>query len=94
MGERKSFKGLLPQPLTISGARAFIDRGRGLHAETSQSPLTVILKLVVGGLTGVIFIVFGTVKLQFPSWFISISLRPVLRTVATQIMGAVWISCS
>ena len=28
-------------------ARAFIDRGRGLHAETAQSALTVTLKLVM-----------------------------------------------
>ena len=87
-------KGLLPQPLAISGARAFIDRGRGVHAETAQTALTVILKLVVSGLTGVILIVFSTVKLQFPSRFVSISLRPVLRIVATQIMGAIWLSCN
>ena len=28
-------------------ARAFIDRGRGLHTETAQSALTVTLKLVL-----------------------------------------------
>ena len=28
-------------------ARAFIDRGRGLHSETAQSALKVILKLVM-----------------------------------------------
>ena len=27
------------------GARAFVDRGRGLHAETAQPALTVILKI-------------------------------------------------
>ena len=29
-------------------ARAFIDKGKGLHAETAQSALTVILKLWSG----------------------------------------------
>ena len=29
------------------GARAFIDGGRGLRAETAQSALTVVLKLVM-----------------------------------------------
>ena len=28
-------------------ARAFVDRGRGLHSESAQSALTVILKLVM-----------------------------------------------
>ena len=64
------------------GARAFIDRGRGLHAETAQPALTVILKLVISGLTSVISIVLGTVNLQFQGRFVSISLRPVLGIVA------------
>ena len=29
-------------------ARAFIDRGRGLRAETAESALTVILKFIIG----------------------------------------------
>ena len=36
--------------LSLTGnqwARAFIDRGRGLHSESAQSALTVILKLVM-----------------------------------------------
>ena len=46
------FKGrLLPHPPTPATdnqwARAFIDRGRGLRAETEQSARIVILKLVV-----------------------------------------------
>ena len=40
-------------------------RGRELHAETAQSSLTVIFKLVIGGLTSVIFVVLDTVNLQF-----------------------------
>ena len=44
-------------------ARAFIDRGRGLHPETAQSAQVLILKLVIGGLTDVILIVLSTVNL-------------------------------
>ena len=55
------------------GIRAFIGEGRGLHAETAQSALTVILKLVIDGLTSVILVVISTVNLQFQGWFVSIS---------------------
>ena len=49
-------KGQSPS-LTVSGVtEPFIDRGRGLHAETVWSALTVILKLVIGGLTSTILI--------------------------------------
>ena len=71
----------LPHPRQ-SGARAFIDRGRGLHAEMVPSALTVILKLVIGGLTSIILIVLSTVNLQFQGQFVPISLRPVLGIVA------------
>ena len=56
---------VVPPPLTTRGARAFIDWGRGLHAETAQSALTIIFKLVTGGLTSFILIVLNTVNLQF-----------------------------
>ena len=62
-------KGRLPASYN-QWARAFIDGGRGLHAETAQSALTVILKLVTGGLTSIILMASGTVHLQvglFPS---------------------------
>ena len=42
-----------PPPATPSDeqwTRAFIDRGRGLHAETAQLALAVMLTLVIGGL--------------------------------------------
>ena len=43
---RRLFKGQLPTPQPYNqGARAVIDKGRGLHAETAESALTVILKL-------------------------------------------------
>ena len=60
-------------PSDNQGTRAFIDRGKGLHAETAQSAPTVILKLVTDGLTSIILIVLGTVNLQFQGRFVSIS---------------------
>ena len=54
-------------------ARAFMGWGRGLHAETVQAALTVILKLVIGGLTGITLIVL--VQLVFSS---RVSLFPFL----------------
>ena len=53
-------------------ARAFVDRGRGLHSETAQSAQMLILKVVIGGLPTVILIVLSTVNLQFWSWFVPI----------------------
>ena len=82
-----------PTPAT-GGARAFIDRRRRPHAETEQSFLTVIFKLIIGGLTGVILVVLGTVNLQFQGLFVPISLRPVIKLVAAYGMGTVWSSCS
>ena len=46
----------LPQLPDNQEARAFIDRGRGLHTETARSALTVILKLVIGGLTTLVVV--------------------------------------
>ena len=46
-------------PLTISGLELFIGGGWGLHGETAQSALTVIFKLVIGGLTSVILIKYS-----------------------------------
>ena len=56
-----------------SGARAFIDGGRGLHAGPAQAALAGFLSLSIGGLTSVILIVLGTV-----GRFVPIPLRPVL----------------
>ena len=53
-----------------------------------------IFRLVIGDLTSIILIVLGTVNLQFQGEFVSISLRPVLRTVAAYIMTTVWSLCS
>ena len=43
------------------GARAYIGWGRGLSAETVQAALTVVLRLVIIGLTSIILVVSGTV---------------------------------
>ena len=72
------------------GARDFVDRGRGLHAETAHSALTIILKLVIRGLTWAILIVLNTVDLQFHAQFMPNPLRPVLRILT----AIVWSSCS
>ena len=44
-------------PTDHEWSRAFIDRGRGLHAEITHSALTVSLKLVTGDLTSVFLII-------------------------------------
>ena len=49
--------------LATSGARAFYRQKQEDTAEIAQSSLTVIFKLVIGGLTSVILIVLGTVNL-------------------------------
>ena len=74
-------------------ARAFIDGGKGVHAETAQAAPTGILTLVSGRLTGVVLIVLSTVRLQFQGRFVPISLRPALGIVATYVVATVWSSC-
>ena len=75
-------------------ARAFINKGRRLHAETAQSALTIILKLVISVLSSVFLIVLSTVNLQFQGQFVPASLQPVLRIVAACVMATVWSSNS
>ena len=75
-------------------ARAFIDGGRGLHSETAQSALMVILKWSCGGLISIILIFLSTVSLQFQGHFFPIFLRPILGIVAVYVMATVWSSCS
>ena len=53
-----------PTPLTDDQwVGPFIGWGRGLHSETEQSALTVILNWVTGSLTSIIVIVLSTVSL-------------------------------
>ena len=66
-------KGQLPPHGDNQWGRAFTGRGRGLRAETARSALTVILKLVIGGLTSVILIVLSTIRLHFQGWFVPFS---------------------
>ena len=74
--------------------KSFYRLREGLHAETAQAALTVILKLVIHGLTSVILIVLGTVSFQFQGQFVPIYLRLVLGTGAAYAMATVWSSCS
>jgi len=65
-------------PPTTIGGKSFYRQREGLHAKTAQSALTIILKLVIGGLTSIILNVLSTVSLQFQNLFVPIFLRPVL----------------
>ena len=81
---------LHPQPVGKSFYRQ--RKEAWLHAETAQSALTSILKLVISGLTSVMMIVLCTVNLQFQGLFVSISLRLVLRIMGAYVMLTVWSS--
>ena len=50
----------LPHFFYNQWTRVFVGLGRELHAETAQSALTVILKLIIGGLTSVISFILST----------------------------------
>ena len=80
-----------PHP-TTSRARAFIDRRRGLRAETAQAALTVILKSVLRWSDQ--HHLDYTVNLQLQGRFVPISLRAVLGIVAAHVMATAWSSCS
>ena len=78
-------------------------RNEGFHRQREGAPckynthttqLTVLLKLVISGLTSSILIVLGAVNPQFQDQFVSVPLRPVLGTVAAYIMATVCSSCS
>ena len=57
--------------------------------QKQESALTVILKLVLSGLTSIILVVLGTVNLQFQGLFVSVSLRPILKIVADYVMAII-----
>ena len=80
--------------LTSRGKSFYRQSGEGLPTETAQSSLTLIFKLVTGGLTSMILFVLGRVNLQFQSPFFPISLSPILRIVAASPVGTAWSSCS
>ena len=86
------FKGWLPLTGNQWGKRFYRQKwalGRRLYLEIAQSVLTVIFKLIIGGLTSAILIVLGTVNLQFQGPFVAISLRPVLEIMAAYVMDTV-----
>ena len=82
-----------PQPNNM-WKRGFTGWGRGLHAETSESAQTVILKLVICGLTSIILIILSTANLHFQVQFLFISLRPVIQIVVVKVMATAWSACS
>ena len=61
--------------------------------QNQRSSLSVIFKLVISGLTSIILVVLGTVNLQFRGALTPISLWPILRIVAAQVLGAGWSPC-
>ena len=84
----------VPPPPHTQWAVAAINPGMGLNAASVHSGLMVILKLAMGGVTSIILIVSRMVNFQFQDQFVPTSLRPVLGTVAADVMATVWSSCS
>ena len=88
----------IPAPASQWGKSFYRHECSGVHAgptcRKQQSALTVIFKLDIGSLTGIILIVLGPVNLQFQGQFVTISLRSVLGTVAAWVVGTVWSSWS
>ena len=76
-------------PLTNRG-ESFYRQARGGYMQNQRSSLSVIFKLVISGLTSIIVVVLGTVNLQFQGALTPISLWPILRIVAAQVLGAGW----
>lgn len=78
-------KGQTP-PLIIGGQKFYRQR-EGAACRAALSALTVFLKLVVGWSGQCHLVVLSTVNLQFRSWFVHISLTPVLRIVAAYVIA-------
>ena len=71
MGDWTSVQRLTPAPNPGNQrGQSFYRQEEGPRAETAQSALTVIFKLVISGLTSIILIVLGTVNLQFQGKFV------------------------
>ena len=81
-----------PLPLTVG---AFIDRVLvvvgGVTCRNSAVISKVVFRLVLSGLTSITLVVLGAVNLQFWGALVPLSLRPILGTVAAEV---VWPSCS
>lgn len=80
-----------PTPtLTSQWGRAFIGEWRGLHAETAQSILTVIFKLVIWWqMISIVLIVLNIVDLCVQGRCLPTSLTPALGIVAAYIVTTV-----
>ena len=65
IGERR-VQALIPS-LDNLGQELLLTEGRGLHVETARSALTVILKLVISGLTTIILIALCSVAQLWPT---------------------------
>ena len=65
-------------PRTDNQWQQLLKTERGLHAETAQSALIVILKSVISDLAGVVVVALGVVNLLFQGQFVSTPLRPIL----------------
>ena len=76
-------------PPRTQGKSFHKQREGGLHAETAQSALTIIWKLVKGGLISVFLIIITTVTLQLQSQFVPVSLRPDLGSLEVSVTAAV-----
>ena len=84
-----------PCPWQAVGESIYRELGvGGLHAETAQSSLTVIFKLVISALTSIILVVLSTVALQLWGALVPISLQLSLRIVVAQVLSTVWSSGS
>lgn len=92
MDDRPRAHSPTPQP---PAGQELLERevGGGLHAETTQSALTVTVQLGIGGLSSSILVVLSTVNLSVQGPFAPLLLRPVLRTLAAYVLGAVCSSC-
>ena len=88
---RADFSTLRPLNTTIRVEELLEMGGRGLYAETAQSALTVIFKLVISCPTIVILVILGTINLQFQSFhFFEVSSW----NCGSSCLGTVWSSCS
>ena len=71
LGEKADLCLIVYSPLTTRGHKLLKGISRvykwreGLHVKTAQLGLTVILKLVIGGLISILLIVLSTVNFQF-----------------------------
>jgi len=86
-------KGLTPLPNDNQWAKNFYGQREGAPCRNSTVSSDSHFEIVFGGLASVILIVLSIVNLQFHGQFVPVSLRPVLRIVASHVTATVWSSC-